>query len=368
MTLPAPKHYWNFNETSGTVAADAIGAAVIALDRPGWVPGRQGNAIRFNPTDGVRLATTNLTEMPPPWTAAFWVKREADSEGATLWSSNGHALKLEQWRNTHQVGLTGFGVFDETFEGKTPIGEWVHLAVVGTATETKLYLNGRLQGTLARSTDLGLQWLGSSGGYMEVASAILDEVKIFDVALTDAQVAELAGETLDGPNLIKNGSFEQGVAVSGQYVTLSPGSQDITGWTVTRGPVDYTTTTLWDAADGSLSLDLNGLSPGGIKQTIETIPGAVYSVSFALAGNCGAGPDPKGMRVEVTPSTNPQAADFQFSIAGRSYRNMGWQRHTWQFTAQATTTTIEFYSLSGGANGPVLDDVRVWLGAPGAGR
>jgi len=205
MTLPAPKHYWNFNETGGTVAADAAGGAMMALDRPSWVPGRVGNAVRFNPSDGVRLATTTLPEMPPPWTAAFWVKREADSQGASLWSSNKHALKLEQWGNTHQVGLTAFGQFDASFDGTAPLNEWAHLAVVGTATETKLYLNGSPHGTLAKSVELGLRWLGSTQGYQEFASAILDEVKVFDQALTDAQVAELATVT--------------GTGLTGQYFT-----------------------------------------------------------------------------------------------------------------------------------------------------
>jgi hypothetical protein len=143
----------------------------------------------------VRLATTNLTEMPPPWTAAFWVKREADSSGAALWSSTTHAIKLEQWGDTHRVGITKFAPhgFDRYFDCTAPLNAWAHLAVVATDSETRVYLDGKLHGTMPATINLGLSWLGSSQGYVEHASAILDEVKVFDQALTDAQVAELAG-------------------------------------------------------------------------------------------------------------------------------------------------------------------------------
>jgi len=194
MTLPSPKYYWNFNERSGATAMASVGDATIVTDRESFVPGRRGNGLRFNPKDGVRLATTTLPALPPPWTAAFWVKREADSEAASLFSSLEYAVKLEQWPNTHRLGLTEFGHADASFNCTAPLGEWVHLALVGTGAGTRLYINGALQGSVARAINLGLKWLGSTGGYVEHASMILDEIKIFDEALTDAQVAELLSQ------------------------------------------------------------------------------------------------------------------------------------------------------------------------------
>src|SRR6185503_18087281 len=142
MALPSPKYAWNFNEQSGTAAAAAAGGATIALDREGVVAGRSGNGLRFKRKPGVRLATTTPIELPPPWTVAFWVKRGADSEGASLFRSLKYANKLEQWLSTRKAGLTHFGGFDEAFACTARVGEWVHLALVGTATETRLYLNG----------------------------------------------------------------------------------------------------------------------------------------------------------------------------------------------------------------------------------
>jgi len=191
MTLPAPKYYWTFNETSGTTATDSVGGAKMAIDRESFVPGRWGNGLRFNPQSGARLATTTLPELPPPWTATFWVKREADSEAASLFSSLKYALKLEQWEDTHAVGISRFGVKDHQLEYRAPVGQWVHLTFVGTSTETRLYADGRPEGRLPESIRPGLQWIGSTQGRDELASMILGDLVVFDEALTDDQVTEL---------------------------------------------------------------------------------------------------------------------------------------------------------------------------------
>ncbi len=228
MTIPAPKHYWNFDNTSGTVAADPFGGARIALDRPSWVPGRLGHAIRFNPKNGVRLATTNVRDMPPPWTIAAWVMREEDSEAATLLSSHKHMIRLEQWPNLHQVGITHAGSFDASFEHTVPLHQWVHLTLVGTASGTTLYVNGKRQGEVGAPTPLGLRWLGSFGGWTEHASMILDELKILGEALPDEQVEELAKQTTE----LRPPASSTVIPVEGLWRSTVPGSHSSRAWNV----------------------------------------------------------------------------------------------------------------------------------------
>jgi choice-of-anchor C domain-containing protein len=158
-------------------------------------------------------------------------------------------------------------------------------------------------------------------------------------------------------NLITNGSFEIGPDPD-PYLPLDPGSTAITGWTVTRDQIDYVA--YWVDADGERSLDLNG-SPGvgGIAQTFSTIAGQQYLVSFALAGNTYSGTPIRQLGV----SAAGQSEVFSFDTTGFSDDNMGWVNKTWVFTATASTTTLEFYSLSiepeNAAFGPALDNVSV---------
>jgi len=157
------------------------------------------------------------------------------------------------------------------------------------------------------------------------------------------------------PNLIQNGSFEQGPNPS-DYLPLSPGSTAITGWTVIRGAIDYVGS-YFVASDGSRCLDLNG-NPGvgGVAQTFATVPGQTYQVSFDMAGNSDLSNTLQTMEV----SAASQVQDFTF-VSGSDKTHLGWQRDTWTFTANASQTTLEFYSLQT-ANpyyGPMLDNVMV---------
>jgi Ca2+-binding RTX toxin-like protein len=102
---------------------------------------------------------------------------------------------------------------------------------------------------------------------------------------------------------------------------------------------------------------------GGIAQAFNTVVGQQYLVSFALAGNPEGGTPIKQLGV----SAAGQSEVFSFDTTGFSIDNMGWVNKTLIFTATASTTTLEFYSLSiepeNYFNGPTLDNVCVvsWL-------
>jgi choice-of-anchor C domain-containing protein len=172
-------------------------------------------------------------------------------------------------------------------------------------------------------------------------------------------------------NLITNGSFEQGPN-PGSFTNLALGSTAITGWTVSLGNIDYVGS-LWAAADGSRSLDLEGSAgtcdlvtpncPGGIAQSFSTVAGQQYMVTFDLAGNLFALPVIKTVHV----SAAGQSQNFSFNITGHSALSMGWVLDTWTFTASGSTTTLEFDTADNPPTGwgPALDNVSVDVVAAG---
>ena len=158
-------------------------------------------------------------------------------------------------------------------------------------------------------------------------------------------------------DLLTNGSFEQGPAIS-SWTGLQEGSTAIHGWTVTRGRIDYIGPSYWESSDGSYSVDLDGgPSFAGIAQTFTTEIGAAYIVTFDMAGNPGGPPVVKSLEVNAA----GQSGDFTFDTSGSSSANMGWMRKEWQFTAADTHTTIEFRSTDtiNGYFGPAIDNVVV---------
>ena len=157
------------------------------------------------------------------------------------------------------------------------------------------------------------------------------------------------------PNLLVNGGFELGVGN-----TIAAPSTAMTGWTVFVGSIDQVT--MWQPSQGVRSVDLDGLSPGGIRQVVPTIAGRPYDVLFALCGNPDL-PGPKSLRV----SAAGQSQVFTFDSTGYSYQNMGWVQRSWSFTANGASATLEFLSLSTApsSQGACLDDVRLSDGTLG---
>ena len=162
-------------------------------------------------------------------------------------------------------------------------------------------------------------------------------------------------------NLLQNGSFETGPD-PGPFIELPLNSTAITGWTVTRDPIDYVGT-FWDASEGSRSIDLHRShlptpGAGGIAQTFATQPGSPYKVTFDMAGNFEAGEVVKDMRVTAA----GESTDYSFDVTGRSANDMGWVSRNFMFDAVGIMTTLEFFSLDPvSTGGPALDNVTVTL-------
>ncbi|WP_309643729.1 choice-of-anchor C family PEP-CTERM protein [Phenylobacterium sp.] len=168
------------------------------------------------------------------------------------------------------------------------------------------------------------------------------------VLVSGAAFAQTASAAVE---LITNGGFEAGAFDPGAFTTVFAGSTDITGWTVGPQSVDYIGS-YWQASEGSRSVDLSGNQPGSISQTITTVSGVKYKVSFDLAGNPDAGPVLKAMAV-----TSVGVQNFNFDTTGASHGDMNWTPSSFTFVATAASTTLVFASLTGDAYGPALDNV-----------
>jgi choice-of-anchor C domain-containing protein len=168
-------------------------------------------------------------------------------------------------------------------------------------------------------------------------------------------VGALIVTPVQATNLIQNGTFESGLVIPSQgFLQITAPSTELTGWKVSSGSIDYIST-FWQPSTGDRSLDMNGDRPGAIEQAFSTTPGTKYQVTFDLAGNPTAGPDPKVLRVGAAGSFQ----DFQFSTAGKSVTNMGWVSKSWEFTAIDTSTLLQFSGANSLAAGPALDNVSV---------
>jgi choice-of-anchor C domain-containing protein len=168
-----------------------------------------------------------------------------------------------------------------------------------------------------------------------------------------------------GNNLLNNESFETGTD-PGSFATLNSGSNDITPWTVDSGSIDYIGS-YWQASDGGRSIDMNGFVPGSVSQTLSTVAGDTYQVTFDLSGNPESRSDPndpyyspsnKVLAVSAT-DTSPINFNYDTGFEQNTLANMKWKKYSYSFTATGTSTTLTFASQISGAFGPAVDNIDV---------
>ncbi|GAA2278814.1 MULTISPECIES: choice-of-anchor C family protein [Kitasatospora] len=182
------------------------------------------------------------------------------------------------------------------------------------------------------------------------------------IAVTSVLLAG-AGATASAQTVSRfdDGSFEYPRATASSFTELSAG-QAIGPWQVTAGTVDLIGAGFWQAAEGDQSVDLNGAGPGAVAQTFTTVPGATYTVTYALAGNPTGAPTLKTGRALID---GQDYQDFSFNTTGKSLTNMGYVNRQFTFQAANSATTVTFASTTTtGPRGPVVDNVRIERCAP----
>ncbi len=210
------KSYWRLNATSGTLAADSKGSVSCWSYGP-YTPGVPGAL-----SDGDRAASfatggaqwcNDVYDFAgiTPFSVEAWIKvstpaldgnfhrivsKESPGAGGLVqgWdleltpsggypgiSGFANRFKVNRWQNAVGAGVV-------TTSGIAP-GRWYHVVMTTDASTTNIYVNGQLAGTAATTNSIVD---GSSGLLIGSgsASAAIDEVAIYDVALTQTQVQQ----------------------------------------------------------------------------------------------------------------------------------------------------------------------------------
>jgi hypothetical protein len=147
---------------------------------------------------------------------------------------------------------------------------------------------------------------------------------------------------------IVNGSFEDGIfaPVAQDTQTLNAGDMTITGWTIISDEV------AWigpgnpfgvSASDGQKFLDLTDFQDappfGGVSQTISTVAGEDYILSFDLGSSAAA-----GLISEINVTAG--SAMGTFSTSNVSSNNF-WETIDFAFTATGASTDLSFVGNDG---------------------
>jgi hypothetical protein len=173
-------------------------------------------------------------------------------------------------------------------------------------------------------------------------------------------------------NLVTNPSFETPVVPVAGFTNFFTGSTLITGWTVVGPEVSIVNGSfvslgeLFPAKDGVQWLDLTGdvsNAVEGVEQTVTTIPGTTYTLSFYV-GNVFQ----PGGAYGTTSTVNVRLGGIGGTLLG-SFTNSSttpgtqiWQPFSTSFTAAGSSTTLDFIngdSVFDNTNGLDLVDLEV---------
>jgi len=199
---------WNFNEGTGTTAADFTANGNLAtLSGASWVTGKYGSGLTFNGGSSSHLSVANspsLNISGSEMTISVWMNPLAPSTSDTVvlgkfwntgWTDPYFQYGLEMAsgnRPTFIIGTTT-GYRAAVMSSAVTYGQWTHVGVTFNGTQVKFYINGvltdtqSLTGTItARNNSMHI---GSDQANGQGFKGILDDIRIYNKALSQAEIA-----------------------------------------------------------------------------------------------------------------------------------------------------------------------------------
>ncbi len=202
--------YWMFDETEGSVASDSsandFDGTLIGMDDSDWVLGNSGNALDFDGLDDHVVVDNIFAEIAGrDLTISAWVKAPAVNTAhqfmvsINISNGDGNRLLLGTQANSDTLSMFESGWRDT---GTTIVdGTWHHIAYVlnDSSNTITIYVGGSDVLSFASTASIAASDVFSLGQEYDAPMATgdfysgqLDDVRIYDRALSEAEIAILA--------------------------------------------------------------------------------------------------------------------------------------------------------------------------------
>jgi hypothetical protein len=192
--------WWPFDDGTGSVAYDSISSNDGTVYGATWSAGNVEGALSFDGVDDyVSVPDSPSVDFSPtsPITIDLWAYRTASDSTMHLIAKRDYCgsinfqIAFDQNTGLHFVGNSGGVVTNADL----PLNTWTHLAGTFDGANTfKFYINGLLagtgSGTLGPVNDFHLT-IGKAGSCGYLFKGIIDEVEIFNRALSAEEIAAI---------------------------------------------------------------------------------------------------------------------------------------------------------------------------------
>lgn len=223
-----------FDESSGTLAFDSSGNANHATlsNGPTFISGKIGNALKL---DGVNdYGTIGDLDIYPALSVSVWINQPTAISGWGSVIMKRYTYGFEVNGSTISFGIGNGSVWSREMTAPIALGEWQHFVGVYDGTNVTLYKNGAQvsapqPATLNNSNTPLLvgSWTGSS----EFFNGHIDDVRIYNRALTSSEIANLYSGTTSPDTITPTVSISspQSNSTVQDFVTISANASDNVG-------------------------------------------------------------------------------------------------------------------------------------------
>jgi hypothetical protein len=221
--LPAPIAHWKLDEGSGVVAYDSVGMNHGIVYGPNWTTGVLDGALDFNGVDDYVQANDDPSlrfDQYSSFAISYWANPVSeDLQSHTVVAKMRGAEQVGQFSYEAKWNGSDSGfrfVAGKSFVGSTAVvseavstGSWYHVVGVYDNNDMKIYLNGNFSDGATFGFDTGStapdgnpvigarQYNSTTEEYFE---GKIDDVRIYDQALSEGEVLLLYQNVVGGPN------------------------------------------------------------------------------------------------------------------------------------------------------------------------
>jgi len=210
-TLPGLVGAYNFDEGSGSTLQDRSGRSHPGtLSGPVWsTAGHTGGALSFDGSnDSVRIADHAELDLTTAMTLQAWVRPTSVGNWRTVvFKEQASHMTYALYAATDSGRPTGQayvgGERDARGPSAIPTGAWTHLATSYDGATLLLYVNGTQVRTLAVSGPMAVSTgplnLGGNAIWGEWYAGLIDDVRIYERALTPTEIQSDMATPVSGP-------------------------------------------------------------------------------------------------------------------------------------------------------------------------
>lgn len=198
--------HWKLDESAGSTVTDSAGSVNgTIVGNPVWRPegGRVGGALEFDGSGDTVVMGDAAALEPANITICLWARRTGAGDGVNAqilvdkqqWDDAGYIIALEPentniaWRI---LSTNSGGTY--TINSAVTTSAWHHYCTSFDGTTSRLYVDGELRTSMAASyaaPSAASFRLGSNGGANYWFHGLMDDVRMYNRALSNTEVMDL---------------------------------------------------------------------------------------------------------------------------------------------------------------------------------